>query len=57
LRLARSRSAAPEAERVFNIAALAAFASIVVHGLTDHPGSHWIALKAQTEVTHPDRPG
>jgi sodium/hydrogen antiporter len=40
-------SAAPEAERVFNIAALAVFVSIVVHGLTDHPGSHWIARKAR----------
>jgi sodium/hydrogen antiporter len=46
-------SAAPEAERVFNIAALAVFVSIVVHGLTDHPGSHWIARKSRKEVTHP----
>jgi NhaP-type Na+/H+ or K+/H+ antiporter len=36
-------SAAPEAERVFNIAALAVLVSIIVHGLTDHAGSEWIA--------------
>jgi NhaP-type Na+/H+ or K+/H+ antiporter len=46
-------SAAPEAERVFNIAALAVLVSIVAHGLTDHPGSEWIARRAerQKEVT------
>jgi NhaP-type Na+/H+ or K+/H+ antiporter len=36
-------SAAPEAERVFNIAALAVLVSIIAHGLTDHAGSEWIA--------------
>ena len=36
-------SAAPEAERVFNIAALAVLVSIIAHGLTDHAGSNWIA--------------
>ena len=28
----------PEAERIVNLAALAVFASIIVHGLTDHAG-------------------
>jgi NhaP-type Na+/H+ and K+/H+ antiporter len=28
--------------RIFNIAALAVFTSIVVHGITDTPGSNWI---------------
>jgi hypothetical protein len=37
-------------ERIFDIAALAVFASIVVHGLTDHAGSEWIAR-------HADEPG
>jgi sodium/hydrogen antiporter len=36
-------SEAADAERVFNIAALCVLVSIVAHGLTDHPGSHWIA--------------
>jgi sodium/hydrogen antiporter len=29
--------------RIFNLAALAVFCSIVVHGLTDTPGARWIA--------------
>jgi sodium/hydrogen antiporter len=38
-------SGAPEAERVFNIAALAVLVSIIAHGLTDHAGSEWIARR------------
>jgi NhaP-type Na+/H+ or K+/H+ antiporter len=37
-------------ERIFDIAALAVFASIIVHGLTDHAGSEWIARHAQDDV-------
>ncbi|HEY7455525.1 MAG TPA: cation:proton antiporter [Thermoleophilaceae bacterium] len=44
-------SAASDAERVFNIAALTVLTSIVVHGLTDHAGSHWIAQKEVTQAT------
>ena len=47
-------SAAPEAERVFNIAALAVLVSIIAHGLTDHAGSEWISGR---EVTQSDGPG
>jgi NhaP-type Na+/H+ or K+/H+ antiporter len=47
-------SAADEAESVFNIAALAVLVSIVVHGVTDNAGSHWIARK---EVTQTARSG
>jgi len=32
--------------RIFNIAALAVFASIVLHGVTDTPGIRWIARRA-----------
>jgi sodium/hydrogen antiporter len=32
-------------ERIFNLAALCVFASILVHGLTDTPGSNWIARR------------
>jgi NhaP-type Na+/H+ or K+/H+ antiporter len=39
-------STAPEAERMVGIAALTVFISIVVHGLTDHPGAEWMARRA-----------
>ena len=32
----------PGAQRIFDICALAVFVSILVHGLTDHPGSEWM---------------
>jgi NhaP-type Na+/H+ or K+/H+ antiporter len=35
------------ADRVAAIAALAVFTSIFVHGLTDHPGSEWMARHAE----------
>jgi NhaP-type Na+/H+ or K+/H+ antiporter len=41
-----------EGERIFNIAALAVFCSIILHGLTDTPGSEWLARRA----TRPDGP-
>ena len=34
-----------EGERIFNLAALVVFCSIIVHGLTDTPGSEWIATR------------
>ncbi len=40
-------SDAPHAERVAGIAALTVFASIIVHGLTDHPGAEWMARHAE----------
>jgi sodium/hydrogen antiporter len=40
-------SGAGDAERVFNIAALCVVVSIIVHGLTDHPGSEWISRRTQ----------
>jgi sodium/hydrogen antiporter len=40
-------SAAPEAERIVGIAAVAVFTSIIAHGLTDHPGSEWMARRAE----------
>ena len=30
-------------ERIFNLAALCVFVSILAHGLTDTPGADWIA--------------
>jgi sodium/hydrogen antiporter len=40
-------SAAQEAERITNIAALAVIVSIVAHGLTDTPGANWIGRRAE----------
>jgi sodium/hydrogen antiporter len=34
-------------ERIFNLAALVVFASIIAHGLTDTPGANWIARRAE----------
>jgi NhaP-type Na+/H+ or K+/H+ antiporter len=38
-------SAVPEAERIANFAALAVFASVIAHGLTDKPGADWLARR------------
>jgi sodium/hydrogen antiporter len=35
----------PGAERLFNLAALCVFASVIVHGLSDTPGSEWLARR------------
>ena len=35
----------PGAERIFNLAALCVFTSILAHGLTDTPGSNWVASR------------
>jgi NhaP-type Na+/H+ or K+/H+ antiporter len=35
--------AIPGGVRIFNLAALAVFVSIIAHGLTDTPGAKWIA--------------
>ena len=37
------------AERIFNLAALCVFASILAHGLTDTPGSNWVRSAVQRE--------
>jgi NhaP-type Na+/H+ or K+/H+ antiporter len=38
-------------ERIADIAALAVFVSILAHGLTDHPGSEWMARHAERKQT------
>jgi len=35
----------PSGERIFNLAALCVFASVLAHGLTDTPGSEWLARR------------
>jgi sodium/hydrogen antiporter len=37
-------------ERIFNLAALVVVCSIVAHGLTDTPGSEWMARRAAAEA-------
>jgi NhaP-type Na+/H+ or K+/H+ antiporter len=35
------------AQQIFDISALAVFASILLHGLTDTPGTNWIARRKE----------
>jgi sodium/hydrogen antiporter len=52
-------SAAPEGERIANIAALAVLVSIVAHGLSDHAGVQWMSRHEahKKQVTHTGHPG
>jgi sodium/hydrogen antiporter len=43
-------SSVPDAEPVASIAALTVFISIIVHGLSDHPGAEWMARRAELEA-------
>jgi sodium/hydrogen antiporter len=45
----------PGAERIFNLTALCVFASVLVHGLTDTPGSEWLARREARPA--PERQG
>src|SRR5215210_7151280 len=45
----------PEGERIFNLAALCVFASVLVHGLTDTPGTEWLIRRGERPA--PARPG
>src|SRR5215218_3556439 len=42
-------SAVPDGERIFNLAALVVLCSIVLHGVTDTPGSEWMARRAEDQ--------
>jgi NhaP-type Na+/H+ or K+/H+ antiporter len=42
-----------DGERIFNIAALAVFTSILLHGLTDRAGSEWMARRAERPAPAP----
>ena len=48
----------PANERLFNLAALCVFVSIIAHGLTDTPGSEWLARRAEAAApaTRGERP-
>jgi sodium/hydrogen antiporter len=41
----------PGAERIFSLAALCVFASVLLHGLTDTPGSEWLARRSDRAST------
>ena len=49
----------PGGERIFNLAALVVLCSVVLHGLSDTPGSEWIARRASERAARPapGRPG
>ena len=40
-------SQVPEAERIANLAALTVLISVIAHGLTDQPGSEWMARRSE----------
>jgi sodium/hydrogen antiporter len=42
-------------ERIFNLAALVVLCSIVAHGVTDTPGSEWMARRAEAESAQASR--
>jgi diaminopimelate decarboxylase len=42
-----------DGDRVFDLAALCVFASILAHGLTDTPGVAWIARRAEQPAPEP----
>jgi NhaP-type Na+/H+ or K+/H+ antiporter len=46
--------AIPAGERLFNLAALCVFVSIIAHGLSDTPGSNWLA--GRSDATRGARP-
>ena len=41
-------------ERLFNLAALVVLCSIVLHGITDTPGSEWMARRSSEPAAQPD---
>ena len=43
-------SSVAEGERIANIAALAVLTSVIVHGVTDQPGSEWIGRRAAAKA-------
>lgn len=43
----------PHAQRIFDLAALFVFCSIIVHGLSDTPGANWIARRAERSEEQP----
>jgi sodium/hydrogen antiporter len=42
-------------ERIFHLAALVVVSSVILHGLTDQPGSEWMARRASARRPPPER--
>ena len=47
----------PEGERIFNIAALTVFCSVIAHGLTDKPGVDWLTSRLERRPPGGPDPG
>lgn len=47
----------PSGERIFHLAALTVFCSIIAHGLSDTPGADWIANRAESDIRGVDGVG
>jgi hypothetical protein len=45
----------PAGERLFGLAALTVFTSILLHGLTDTPGTEWLARRTEAGKGQPAR--
>jgi sodium/hydrogen antiporter len=43
----------PSGERIFNLAALVVFCSVILHGLTDTAGANWIGRRAEGATSPP----
>jgi NhaP-type Na+/H+ or K+/H+ antiporter len=43
-----------DGERIFNLAAVAVFVSIIAHGVTDTPGTNWLARHAERIEAEPE---
>jgi NhaP-type Na+/H+ or K+/H+ antiporter len=47
----------PSGERLFNLAAVTVFCSVIIHGLSDTPGANWIADRAEAGLVSPGPSG
>jgi NhaP-type Na+/H+ or K+/H+ antiporter len=47
----------PQEQRIFHLAALTVFLSIIAHGLSDHPGAEWMAGHSTGERLRGAEPG
>ena len=45
-----------DGSRIYNLAALAVFTSIIAHGLTDTPGANWLARRPKSDGAHSAEP-
>jgi len=48
--------AIPDGERLFSLAALCVFVSILAHGITDTPGAEWLARREERALRRAAQP-